>query len=479
MLYGYTYENCVAFFPCYPLSVSTLARITSTIGILHFSSWVLLIGMTLNIVLFLMTSLVLFRLGKAVLGDEDVAFYGSILFCINPASIFMSALYSETMFSFFLFYALLILNRKATFMASILIGFSVFTRSNGIVGIGFIIHKIVKIFVKTFSQQRDSTKMNSSNVFHSLLLVLKTVFKIVIYLLTSLIPFGLYQYYIYQKFCLPSSTASDLPNHIVTYGRSQGYKIVGDEPSSWCNQSIALSYSYIQHHHWGVGFLAYYELKQLPNFLLAFPVILLSFRSCWYYFTQNKNSFFRLGLNVKQKLKDDIINSGPEISTHDVRTKKRTVSRNDPFREEAEDDSLKTRIKWNGCTGSDNLSAHSKLVVYVFHLAALTVFGCLFMHIQVLTRLLFSSSPLLYWYVATVFIQGYKPPTTQAGNRPKQDLLIPFFIQKLLTTMRLNFINKVFSNWPYLSFEFRMCFIYFLTYCVIGTLMFANFLPWT
>jgi len=38
-------------------------------------------------------------------------------------------------------------------------------------------------------------------------------------------------------------------------------------------------YTFVQREYWGVGFLHYYQRKQLPNFVLAAPAVLLSLRA--------------------------------------------------------------------------------------------------------------------------------------------------------------------------------------------------------
>ena len=43
----------------------------------------------------------------------------------------------------------------------------------------------------------------------------------------------------------------------------------------WCHARIPLPYGYVQDKYWNVGFLRYFELRQLPNFLLAAPALYL------------------------------------------------------------------------------------------------------------------------------------------------------------------------------------------------------------
>ncbi|KAH9500489.1 hypothetical protein Btru_072065 [Bulinus truncatus] len=482
--YGYTYENSVAFFPLYPLVVASLAKVVS-FGVLNFRICVLLMGIVLNIALFVVTSLLLYRLGKMVLKTDKIAFYASLLFCINPASIFMSAVYSEIMYTFFLIAALVALNMKKKIISSFLLGLSIFTRSNGLAGIGFIVHNVINSSINQFCEIKSaSSKLSNLRTLRLLAgLMFKTVLEIIFYSSLCAIPFFIFQYYVYHLFC---QEPPELPKHVIDYGRSQGYKIAGDEPSPWCNATIPLSYSYIQKHHWNVGFLKYYTFKQMPNFLLAFPVVLLSIRTCMFYFQLNPLSFYCLGFrHSSQSSKERFFVARATKDTVLEEQKKRKKLFLDKIMDDYAD------CQWDEVNSNKVNSSSSDqcidLIVYVCHLTFLTVFGCFFMHIQVLTRMLFSSSPLLYWYASTLFINGNRgqklsraPNNKRSGSDClKQGIIIPHLLQSLFSMFKLSFISEAFKNWYYLNFEFRAIFIYFLTYFFLGTIMFSNFLPWT
>lgn len=82
-----------------------------------------------------------------------------------------------------------------------------------------------------------------------------------------------FQYTIYQKYC---------------------QKI---NPQPWCSNTLPLAYTYVQKEYWNNGFLAYYEFKQIPNFLLAMPIILLSGFGLWQFASNDWNHWFSLGLS--------------------------------------------------------------------------------------------------------------------------------------------------------------------------------------
>lgn len=70
-------------------------------------------------------------------------------------------------------------------------------------------------------------------------------------------------------------------------------------PSGACDP-LPLLYSHIQDVYWDVGFLRYFQLKQIPNFLLALPMATLGMAAAYMYYTANPARCLRLGLWDKQ-----------------------------------------------------------------------------------------------------------------------------------------------------------------------------------
>ena len=107
-------------------------------------------------------------------------------------------------------------------------------------------------------------------------------------------------------------------------------QVVGDTPSPWCHNEPPLAYSYIQkvkyitgmvlysptlklfipvglQVHWDNGFLAYWDAKQLPNFLLAVPCVLMILHHSWE-FTQVQATKIQ-GDSKKMSHKDFLLKS--------------------------------------------------------------------------------------------------------------------------------------------------------------------------
>ena len=143
--YGYTHENTLAFFPLYPIVVRMIADMLMVPlhFLLNYHSVLILSSFIINWFLFVNTCKIFYELSKSVLQDCNLAYMSTVLFCFNPASIFFSASYSESIFSFCTLSALLNYEKGGGYVAPILFGLGGAARSNGLINLGFVIyHKL-------------------------------------------------------------------------------------------------------------------------------------------------------------------------------------------------------------------------------------------------------------------------------------------------------------------------------------------------
>jgi phosphatidylinositol glycan class V len=83
--------------------------------------------------------------------------------------------------------------------------------------------------------------------------------------------------------------------------------------------------------------------------------------------------------------------------------------------------------------------------------------GLTMAHVQISTRLIFSTCPAIYWYMAAVVV-GNTPPTNTASN----------------TASTANDLDSNQSNW-----KAEAILWYCLLYIVLGIALHSNWLPWT
>ncbi|XP_045401814.1 GPI mannosyltransferase 2 isoform X5 [Lemur catta] len=116
-----------------------------------------------------------------------------------------------------------------------------------------------------------------------------------------------------------------------------------------------------------------------------------------------------------------------------------------------------------------------QVFVYLVHAAVLLLFGSLCMHVQVLTRFLGSSTPVVYWFPAHL-LQDQEPLLrsleTVPWKPPAGDSLPGQKVPR-------NSIMGLLYNWKTCSPVTRYILGYFLSYWLLGLLLHCNFLPWT
>lgn len=216
-----------------------------------------------------------------------------------------------------------------------------------------------------------------------------------------------------------------------------------DEMRPWCKARLPLLYNYIQSRYWGVGFLKYFQVKQLPNFLLASPILSLALCTIIHYVKLWPEVFVSLGFRASSPNKERAASS---IPLERGAGSKRMESRSDAG--QVIGDSLRRRksaareesyvIQSSEDERSENPGFKPVTIVpFILHLVFMAATAFFVMHVQVSTRFL-SASPPLYWFGSYVMTSPY--------------------------------LSK---RWGYIIWT------YCAAYILLGSLLFSNFYPFT
>ncbi|KAI9027620.1 GPI mannosyltransferase 2 [Phycomyces nitens] len=338
--HGYVYEQEYAFFPVMPIAARL---VTNTVlypfqNILGGQQYALLLGgVIVANVSFVLAAGSLFKLTQSVFGgNQKIAFVSAVAFCVSPPSMFMSSFYTESLFAYMSFTGMYLAAQGHYLSASVIWGITSGIRSNAIIYFGFFFYDFVVMRIV----QKQGIKRVCTGITAAIM-----------YSIPVFSGFGAFQYYGYTQFC---TNGNDRP---------------------WCHGRIPIMYTFVQHEYWQVstfwnnGFLEYYEIKQIPNFLLAAPIIILSVSGLW-------SIFFSLGFYSK---------------IHEKRH---------PY-------------------------TAKKAAVYMYLWAALLVYTTTFMHIQVIIRF-FTSLPPLYWFTAHLWTNGLE--SSIAKDRWVSKGLLSYFV---------------------------------------------------
>ncbi|XP_063981887.1 GPI mannosyltransferase 2 [Diachasmimorpha longicaudata] len=353
--YGYTYENTLAFPPMYPMTVRAVAKIfRKTFFLLNYHSVITLSAIGINFFCFLKSALVLYDLTSTI-WNQKFGYKVALLYCVGPASIFFTAAYTESMFAYITFFAMLKSVQKNYFV-SIPIGLSTLVRSNGLLNVGFPLYVCLQDIIGHVSMSRRINSEQQSKFLLQLSAWSKTLLKLCATIILSFTPFLLLQTYNYTLYCTHIGNSTYMPPHVRDYGEVNRFIMPGGDIPPWCHYRMPMSYFYIQNHYWNVGFMNYYELKQIPNFVLALPIMYFMFRFIYKYLLENWAAVVSM-----------------KVLTLDVRKH-----------------------------GGLRKDYPAKIFPFVVHGLFLTLFCIFYVHIQVSTRLLASASPILYWYAAII-----------------------------------------------------------------------------
>lgn len=312
---GYVFEHNFAFFPLLPVVLRCVAA-----GLLWpLSGWLTLHGRLLlavalvNSALFVLSVAALYGLGCMVLRDHHLSLLSALLYCLTPANVFLMAGYSESLFAALTFSGLWLLERGSTVKACLVLGLATGARANGLVNAGFLLYlPLQRALCQVRKLSRDPTVKWRCLCYAWI--AARFIGTAAVGGFVISLPFGVFQYYGYKVFCQQLLLTSEpIPPILRTLAQDKGYR-VPDAASPfppWCLKPLPLLYSYIQDTYWDVGFLRYFQLKQIPNFLLALPVITLGSLAAYLYFWADPRYCLWLGLfNKHAKEKEEKPPSG-------------------------------------------------------------------------------------------------------------------------------------------------------------------------
>ncbi|KAL0241653.1 hypothetical protein GEMRC1_006888 [Eukaryota sp. GEM-RC1] len=245
--YGYTTEQSLAFPPGFLLAIkagSALVSFLSRLSSPFISSC--FVGAVLSNVFQVMATHYFFVLSNLVLGHWNIAFKATLIFILSPVNVFSTAAYSESLFCFVTFFGVISLfsinvqpSRDGvqlvqsklipTWSAALLFFCATLIKTFGIFNVVFVFYAILKC-----------PKSERPGFFKSLA-----------FLSCCVLPFLIFQGFAAYNL-LKSST---YPFESL----QQFYKV----------------YGYIQSKYWNIGKFNFYNIKQLPNFVLASPLIIL------------------------------------------------------------------------------------------------------------------------------------------------------------------------------------------------------------
>ncbi|PSC76827.1 GPI mannosyltransferase 2 isoform A [Micractinium conductrix] len=190
-----------------------------------------------------------------------VADLALLFFCLNPASVFYSAAYSESVFAAATWAGLLLLP-DAHWAGVAAFTVAAAARSNGILAVWFPLHTAAAAAAAAAARRpRHTAAWDAARAALSAAVILT--------------PYAAMQVHAYLAHCAGA----------------------GNDAPRWCTARLPSVYGFIQKQYWDVGLLRFYrDPARLPMVLMSAPVAWLSIGGCWAYFAADWRRAFTLGL---------------------------------------------------------------------------------------------------------------------------------------------------------------------------------------
>ncbi|MFH4984408.1 hypothetical protein AB6A40_011117 [Gnathostoma spinigerum] len=371
--------------------------------------------MTALQIAFMISGQLLYTLLLLLTRSAKVSVLGCLVFCFNPASIFFSAAYSESVFTLLTLSGLILLYFDPTFPFLRHLGAATFfalafaTRANGLLNYGYIMYAV---FIETLYDISEKKFIWQQDCVTAIL----KLFRFLAVILMCWIVFGAlvmaHGTRMQHKFCTQNET-NLLSADIINYANVNGLVLPGQlDNISWCRNKanivnpVPVFYPVIQGKYWDVKLFGYWQTKKIPCFILAFPALLIVIYGVSDYVRRLWKTYGSLAGVI-------------------------TMVITDPF-----------------CG-----------LPFAVHALVLSLSAVFLYNVEVVTRILFSSSPFVYLALANYMHRRTPLVTVSDLQYPP---ILPFF-----------------TNFSRTHLVHALILFYLLSYFFIGTLLHVNWLPFT
>jgi GPI mannosyltransferase 2 len=378
-----------------------------------------------NLVCLTISTLALYDLTLNILGghdgmsiisgrQHDVAASVCLVFAIfNPAIVFFATNYSESLFAMMTFMGHACMQHKKRSpdwirssswwsMGILFWMIGSYTRSNGTIHSLALLQDGLAVVCHNYKKLHLSDRNSVSSISHFPSCALPPILSSLIGALLVASPVRYHDWKGYQRHCIET----------------------GLQRPAWCleKDTTVLGptfslYRYVQEKHWNVGLFRYYQWKQIPNFILAAPILVLSLGGAIAWIHWSLVTDFGKGKIPFNSLQ--------------------MICWEWPI--QALSDSLGlAKATRTGCSKrmTDYLLKNPRLLGQYAILAILSLVGLLIAHVQISTRLICSSSPAAIWFLTFCLL----------GGKFRNGQIIGHYV---------------------------------MLYMILGAILHVNFLPWT
>jgi phosphatidylinositol glycan class V len=418
---GYQLEHQLAFFPLFPALLRTVGWGVGSVweavggggsgggGGLTQHEALLVAGLLLNLCAFALSACVLEALLLRLRLPHPTAQLGVLLYVLNPAGVFFGSLYTESLYALLSFSGLLLCLQGRALASAPFLFLASLLRSNGSLN-------ALPVLLLWLGREGAVRRAGQRTAVGTL----GTLARALLSCCSALVPGLLVNRFAYVLMC-GADTYTDIFTGVDVDGGTSGYmdryidgdgdgthmcwaapRVHGDaDTASFCALRLRglhlphkphiphmpLPYPYLQGKHWGVGLLSYYRLKQIPNFLLALPVWLFALYTLWVVLAPSKIEAVGAVGTI------GVVGTAAAVETKRMKGAKGAAKTAGTADTAETDETASTQLSGTWRSGPDLLHPSA---AFALHLLCLLLVGVLWSHVQISTRLLCASSPLLY-----------------------------------------------------------------------------------